>query len=364
MSSEKSPPTELPNACESELSQQLDPQRPQFSWKRIGIAVSMAMLILVPWMVVTELGKDTLRASICNGQGITPAQYRFSGKSDAFDLTNSLIPREQILSGGPPKDGIPALSNPKFVSAQEVKYLVGSDRVLGVEVAETARAYPLKILNYHEIVNDHIKDIAFAVTYCPLCDSAAVFDRRTSLGVREFGVSGLLYNSNVLMYDRSPSSESLWSQILSLGVTGKSKSEPLQALPVELTTWKRWQDAHPQTKVLSASTGHNRDYSMNPYDTYFSHPNLMFPVRPISNLLPVKERVLGVWVGKTFKAYPESWFRSRDGVIEDTLQGKMVKVEFDAETQTMRVAKADDGVQWMYSLWFAWYAMHPTTSAL
>lgn len=136
-------------------------------------------------------------------------QYR---ASPSFDLRNAIIPKNEIRSGGPPKDGIPALTNPAVIRAQDAAYLNAADRVAGVAIGEEARAYPLKILNYHEVVNDKLGGVPIAVTYCPLCDSVVVFDRRTEAGVREFGVSGLLYNSNVLMYDRSGRPESLWSK--------------------------------------------------------------------------------------------------------------------------------------------------------
>lgn len=132
--------------------------------------------------------------------GATTVQ-EFRGPA-AFDLEKANVPVDEIHSGGPPKDGIPALTNPEFIAGNQASYLGPSDRVIGVVAGSEARAYPLRILNYHEIVNDRIGQLSIAVTYCPLCDSAAVFDRRTPLGEREFGVSGLLYNSNVLLYDR------------------------------------------------------------------------------------------------------------------------------------------------------------------
>ena len=199
-----------------------------------------------------------------------------------FDLSQATIPVREIQSGGPPKDGIPALSNPKLVSAAEASYLGPSDRVVGVVSGRESRAYPLAILNYHEIINDRIGELPIAVTYCPLCDSAVVFDRRTPLGEREFGVSGLLYNSNVLMYDRS-NAESLWSQIKGEGVSGPGARMKLTVLPMELTTWAAWQTRHPNTTVISSETGHRRNYRTSPYAGYFQQPNLMFPAKPISH---------------------------------------------------------------------------------
>tara|TARA_R110002073_G_scaffold35970_17_gene104937 strand:+ start:3821 stop:4822 length:1002 start_codon:yes stop_codon:yes gene_type:complete len=277
-----------------------------------------------------------------------------------FDLSQATIPVREIQSGGPPKDGIPALSNPKLVSAAEASYLGPSDRVVGVVSGRESRAYPLAILNYHEIINDRIGELPIAVTYCPLCDSAVVFDRRTPLGEREFGVSGLLYNSNVLMYDRS-NAESLWSQIKGEGVSGPGARKKLTVLPMELTTWAAWQTRHPNTTVISSETGHRRNYRTSPYAGYFQQPNLMFPAKPISNALPLKERMVGVWDDTAALAIPVSAFAGKSTQIEKSLGSKKFTVAFDANDQTIRVVEADAGLQWMNTFWFAWYAFRPGT---
>ncbi len=283
------------------------------------------------------------------------------GAALPFDLSGATVPRNEILSGGPPKDGIPALSQPKFISPREATYLERQDRVIGYVRGQEARAYPLKILNYHEIVNDRVGDLPLAITYCPLCDSVAAFDRRTPLGEREFGVSGLLYNSNVLMYDRAGQAESLWSQVKAEGVSGPGANKNLQALPVELTTWSDWLERYPQTLVLSPQTGHARDYRRDPYAGYFLRQELMFPAHPTSDRLPTKERVLGVWTDSIARAYPISAFSRERLRIVDVLDGKRIVIEFNPEAQSLRVAEANEGVEWMYSLWFAWHAFRPET---
>lgn len=279
----------------------------------------------------------------------------------SFDLRNAIIPVREIRSGGPPKDGIPALTNPLAISAGQATYLEDSDRVVGVALGEEARAYPLKILNYHEIVNDRLGEIPIAVTYCPLCDSVVVFDRRTEGGVREFGVSGLLYNSNVLMYDRGGEPESLWSQVLAKGVSGPGAGQELKTLPVELVTWEDWRTRHPQTTILSNQTGHARDYQTNPYRRYFAGRGLMFPVRRTSNALPQKSLVLGVWSNGEARAYPVSAFQGKDQKLEQQLDGKGFTLVYDSETGSLRVLSAEAGIQWMYSFWFAWHAFRPHT---
>ncbi|MBW3597278.1 MAG: DUF3179 domain-containing protein [Planctomycetes bacterium] len=290
-----------------------------------------------------------------------PLSLQQIGALGDFNLDAAVIPTEQILPGGPPKDGIPALTDPIMIDAAAAEHLRPDDRVIGYVEGDAARAYPLKILNYHEIVNDRVGDRPVAITYCPLCDSAAVFDRRTPLGEREFGVSGLLYNSNVLMYDREGSPESLWSQLLTQGVTGPAAAKSLQPLPLELTTWADWLSRHPQTRVLSADTGHVRMYDRNPYAGYFSQPQLMSPAAPLSDRLPAKTRVLGVWTENSARAYPLTAFDPSRARLEDEVDRRRLVLEYNPAADSLRVVQADSDVHWIYSFWFAWHAFRPHT---
>ena len=329
------------------------------SWRRVLVTVSAIALVIVPSVFYLALSGELNYGR--EGSLVCPISSAAGGTHSAFDLSTSSIPPEEIRHGGPPKDGIPALSRPSTLPGSEADYLDANDRVIGVSLSGHARAYPLKILNYHEIVNDVLGDVLIVVTYCPLCDSAAVFDRRTELGPREIGVSGLLYNSNVLMYDRASKVESLWSQVLAQGVTGPATEKSLTALPLELTTWSDWRSRFPDTTVLSPKTGHQRDYSRSPYQGYFESDELIFPAEPSDNRIPTKERILGVWSGNQSLAFPESSFDDSNDRLETTINGKELTIEFDSVSKSMIVTKADEGLQWMYSLWFAWYAMHPET---
>ena len=323
------------------------------SWRRmIGLLlISVAVAAgYVAWIEAT--GPDSFLPQV---SAQAPIEKR-------FDLGSSVVDIKEIRAGGPPKDGIPALSRPAFIKVADAVYLQAQDRVIGVVLGDEARAYPLAIMNYHEIVNDTIGTTPIAVTYCPLCDSAAVYDRRTPLGEREFGVSGLLFNSNVLMYDRGGKPESLWSQVRTSGISGPGADRQLTAIPCELTTWQSWTSRFPHTVVLSTKTGHQRDYRRSPYQPYFTNQELMFPASPASPLFANKERVLGVWVGETFRAYPESVFPKDQARITDTVADKSITIEFDREHRTLRVVKADAGASWLYSFWFAWYALHPDTT--
>ncbi len=335
------------------------PQRPaprRLMFRFGAILLLLAIIMGAAWRV-SQI--DLLPANL---DGTATAMAQSPARTTGFDLSKVVVDRRELFSGGPPKDGIPALKNPRLIQAAEARFLRPEDRVIGVFIGKEARAYPLAILNYHEIVNDTVGKTPVAVTYCPLCDSAAVFDRRTPLGEREFGVSGLLYNSNVLMFDRGGKPESLWSQVMTEGISGPAASKGLTTLPLELTTWKAWVTRFPGTTVVSAKTGHRRDYSRSPYSDYFEREALMFPAMPSSDKLPAKSRVLGVWTGKSARAYPESAFSRDRPRITEELDGKKLTIEYNPDARSLRVVEADDGIHWMYSLWFAWYAFHPETS--
>lgn len=329
--------------------------------RRLGLLTAIVITsvgVILFGYVATEpsiQGRDLLT--------LTPIQVPQRGDESAFDLSELTIPRAQIRSGGVAKDGIPAITEPRTVSADQATFLEPQDRIVGVELEGQARAYPISILTQHEIINDQLGDTPIAVTYCPLCDSVVVFDRRTPLGIREFGVSGLLYNSNVLMYDRSQT-PSLWSQMKAEGVSGAAAGKEVELLPMSLTTWSQWQERHPNTDVISSNTGYPRDYNQQPYVEYFRSSNLMFPAQPMSRQLPLKEPVLGILDDDHAVAIPASAFGGRSRQVKRQINGKEIEIAFDAESQTLRVIAADPGLQWVNSFWFAWYAFHPQTGLM
>jgi Protein of unknown function (DUF3179) len=295
--------------------------------------------------------------NVANAIQVTQVQQR---QSLPFDLLDLNIPTSEIRGGGPAKDGIPAITNPKTVKVAEAQFLKANDRVVGVILDGHARAYPISILTQHEIVNDKLGETSIAVTYCPLCDSVIVFDRTTEIGVKEFGVSGLLYNSNVLMYDRSEK-ESLWSQMKMEGVSGPAKGIKLQTLPMELTSWSEWLSKHAESEVMSTDQGFKRDYRKNPYASYFKQPGLMFPAKPQNSNLPLKERVIAVWDKADSIVVPTSYFRGKSGTVSATLNGKQIEVEYEAATDSLRVKTSSKDLEWANAFWFAWHAFHPST---
>jgi len=276
-----------------------------------------------------------------------------------FDTTRHNIPVEEILAGGPPKDGIPALLKPKFVSAEAADFLSEDDRVLGVAAGPAAKAYPLRILNWHEVVNDVLGDRPVAVTYCPLTASGVVYDRKLKGKVLSFGVSGRLYQSNVLMYDHQ--TESLWSQLQEEAVTGSYTGAGLRFVPSVETTWGAWRRLHPKTLVLSVDTGYRRPYDRDPYASYRVSPDPMFPVRALDRRLPAKEKVLGLRLGGRTKAYVVKALKEQ-GRLRDRIGGRKLAVTFDRKAGSAQVV--DERGKLMPAVvvyWFAWAAFHPGT---
>ncbi|MBI4588475.1 MAG: DUF3179 domain-containing protein [Candidatus Rokubacteria bacterium] len=239
--------------------------------------------------------------------------------------SKALVSLDEILPGGPPPDGIPAIDRPKFVAPKEADgWLTAKEPVLAVELNGEARAYPLQILTWHEIVNDTIGGRAVSVTYCPLCNSGIVFDRRIGEKTYDFGTSGMLYKSDLVMYDRQ--THSLWAQMEGRAIVGDLAGVRLTMLPANTLAYGDWKRLYPGGQVLSRDTGHGRMYGRNPYDGYDqpnSHPFLYFD--KVDPRLPPKERVAGVLIGDKARAYPFGLLANRK-VVADAVGGHPVVV--------------------------------------
>jgi hypothetical protein len=245
-----------------------------------------------------------------------------------------LVPDDQIVSGGPGKDGIPALTRPAVVSATQADgFLEPDSLVLGVAIGGEARAYPHNVLWWHEIVNDVLGATPITVSYCPLTGSGMVYDPVIAGTAREFGVSGLLFDNNLILYDRSQQ-ETLWSQMRVQGICGALAGETPRLLPVVQATWAAWKAQHPETTVVSFDTGFRRNYDVYPYGTYdqISDRGLLFPHSFIDERRPMKEVVLGIEHEGVSRAYPHGLLGVRTAV-NDEVAGLAVLVVFDAAAQ-------------------------------
>jgi hypothetical protein len=279
---------------------------------------------------------------------------------NGFDLSNATIPAAEILSGGPPRDGIPSIDNPRFISAQAADFLRPDDQVLSISIGAETRAYPLRILVWHEIVNDAVGGQPILVTYCPLCGTAMVFNRKFDGRTLTFGVSGLLYQSDVLMYDRQ--TESLWSQLAMRSVSGAFANTLLEWLASEQMTWSEWQQKFPNGKVLSTQTGHVRDYDQMPYAGYENRSDAIFPVPAYRKELPRKAWVLGVVVNGAAKAYPLAGL-PRNETVSDTVGGTEMRITLKGHSGTATVTDSNGQViPAVRVYWFAWQAFYPETS--
>ena len=309
-----------------------------------------------------------------------------------------LIRPEEIEWGGVTKDGIPALTNPRHLLASEAKYLRGSDRVFGVFINGEARAYPHRLMDWHEMANDVVGGVPVSLSYCTLCGSGILYDGRVDGKTFTFGSSGLLYRSNKLMYDHQ--SESLWSNLTGEPVSGKlvDSGFKLKMLPLVVTTWEAWRELHPGTKVLDVDTGHERDYEHGPHDDYFDSKDTMFPVWLKSDRLETKERIFALIVNGRPKAYPLNVLE-KEGIVHDRLGGKDLVLIADGQSGAVRAfasggrrfrkAKGEgqlietgSGTAWKLTeeflqdesgtetlarlpghnaYWFGWYAFYPMT---
>ena len=245
---------------------------------------------------------------------------------------------EEIVWGGVKKDGIPALVNAAQIPAADASYLSDRELVFGVSINGDARAYPLRILDWHEMFNDVVGGVPVSLAYCTLCGSGILFDTRVP-GRRKpfvFGSSGLLYRSNKLMYDME--TESLWNQFTGEPVVGELTGSGivLKVLPVVITNWKDWLARHPETTVLSLDTGFQRDYRPGmPYGQYFASPELMFPVVVRDRRLAPKDRIFVLRDGENEMAWALSLFAG-GAALHDRVGARDVVLVGDAEFETVR----------------------------
>ena len=261
------------------------------------------------------------------------------------DWSKHSIEYHDLLSGGPPRDGIPPIDQPKFIENQlAAQWLKPNDPVIALEINGDARAYPLQILTWHEIVNDVVGEIPVTITFCPLCNSAIVFKRNHQGITYDFGTSGLLRHSDLVMYDRQ--TESLWQQFTGEAIVGVMTGEQLMMIPSGLIGFEQFQAAYPAGKILSKETGYSREYGRNPYPGYDDIRNNPFLFRdPVDERLPAMARVVTVSDGKYHNAYPVELLEKL-GVIHHQLGNQAVVIfhqdGVSSALDTTRIANGDD----------------------
>ncbi len=261
-----------------------------------------------------------------------PAATAPSGERVPFDTTEwrtdfskHSVPLGAIIPGGPPKDGIPAIDRPQFDTvAQADRWLKPREPVILFEHAGDARAYPLQVLIWHEIVNDTVGGRPAVITFCPLCNTSIVFDRRVAGRVLDFGTTGRLRFSDLVMYDRQ--TESWWQQATGEAVVGELTGQRLTFLPSLVVSWEMFRTSRPRGRVLNRQTGHTRAYGVNPYAGYDDIASSPFLYRgPTDGRLPPMARVVTVSLGGEDVAYPFSALE-KTPVVNDVVGGRPVAV--------------------------------------
>ncbi|MBR9675389.1 DUF3179 domain-containing protein [Candidatus Woesearchaeota archaeon] len=276
------------------------------------------------------------------------------------DGVKYIVDPNKIVGGGPPKDGIPSIDNPKYVTVAEAdEWIEDNELVLAIVYKDVKRVYPLQILVWHEIVNDFIAGDPILITYCPLCGSGIAYERKLGGETVEFGTSGKLYNSNLVMYDRK--TDTYWSQIEGLAIIGELTGYELKEISIDTVVWRDWKEAHPDSEVLSQSTGFFRQYGTDPYGNYYEDSFVIFPLEAEDDRVHPKTVVFGVEINNSFKAYREDDLKEV-GVIEDEVSGVSIRLVRD-EAGIVMILNLDTKKEIVKErdFWFAWYAFHPDT---
>ncbi|NIP61520.1 MAG: DUF3179 domain-containing protein [Nitrosopumilaceae archaeon] len=365
-----------------------------FSWYKEGLTAHQEFVDAIQYLKSHGIISDSvdLRKKILDLE--IGSHYKINESGDELFIVDP----SKIRGGGPPKDGIPSIDNPKFAKPSEVDFLSDNSMVIGLKVNGDARAYPLSILVWHEIVNDNVGEMPVAVTYCPLCFTNQVFERTVNGQTVEFGTSGKLYNSNLVMYDRM--TDSYWSQALGTAIKGELTGTVLKKVPFDVMRWADWKNQEPDTIVLTRDTGFLRSYSTDPYGSYYTEPRIMFPVENKDDRLPLKDLVVGFNHLGNYVAYPQQAVESKK-VINDMVGGKNILVtslhqdnvrifdrnvagkSLEFEYTDGRIIDKSTESEWSYEgealsgpmkgitlkrlpiepgFWFNWVAFHPNTA--
>ena len=331
--------------------------------------------VVIAALVVTTFAFAYYAATLIRGRGLRAVGDGRNAESYGFSLEPCLVPRDRVVASGMPRDGLTALVDPAAwsvaqtdaASAARAKFLVAGDRVIGISLGGQTRAYPLRLLVWHEVVNDTLAGMPILVTYNPLCDSAVAFRRTRGTRLLVFGVSGLLYESNLLMYDRQSEGvrPSLWSQLLFKAVCGPAAAAgaTLEVLPINVQSWADWRRDHPDTTVLAPDPRLSEKYASDPYTSYFGSDALRFPVQslPSPALYPLKTPLVALGGPRGWTAFPFPVLappaQARAGAPWADLEGSL---SYRPEGNVVAVAldRLPPGTGVVYASYFAWYAAH------
>jgi hypothetical protein len=276
-----------------------------------------------------------------------------------FAITKATVDRDKILPGGPGRDGIRAIDDPKFAGADLADAVSPDTPVLGVALGGEARAYLTPVLEIHQVVNDAIGGVPVAVTFDPLTGAPLAWKRTVDGRTLRFGVSGLLYNSGFLLYDRE--TESLWSQFEGRALAGPLAGKRLEPVPLRQEDFASWLAREPKTRILIPPAPEQHDYNASPYAAYTEEDGSAFPVDARDRRFHAKELTVGVVAGGQPRAYLASLVTKNGGKAEDEIGGKKITVRYDAARGVFEWdVPADVAVTESY--WFAWKAFHPETA--
>jgi hypothetical protein len=284
----------------------------------------------------------------------TPADDSLNG----FDLGGARVPREEIRAGGPPRDGIESVDQPEFALVEEARWVVKGNPVLGVVVEGDAHVYPVHLIEPHQIVNDEMGGVPVVVSYDPLTAAPRAYRRRIEERTLSFGVSGLIYNSNFLLYDRE--TESLWVQFTGEAVTGPMAGKRLERIPIRQELLGAWLARHPLSRVLVRPLPTRIDYRHSRYSRYMVEDKIIFPVKARDDRFHAKELVLGVVAGGRPRAYLGSLVTRAGGKVAEELRGSRIELVYSTDDGVYSYQVAE-GVEVAESYWFAWKAFHPDT---
>lgn len=333
----------------------------KWRWVVVGLVVLGGLL---GWKGI--LSGEKLREVVKRVErALRPTGESFTGAGKSVLYAEDVAGKEnlgRLKQGCPFKDCIPAIDSPKFEPAAVADSWLGSeDIVFGLDYNGEQRAYPQRILNWHEIVNDEVDGEPIAITFCPLCGSALAFDRRVEGRVLDFGVSGKLHNSDLVMYDRQ--TESLWQQITGEAIVGEFFGTRLTSIPMDTLRWREWRETHPGTEVLSRETGFLRDYAQHPYGTYEEDRAVYFPVENgVDETIHPKTVVYGVVVNDVAKAYTQKALEREtldDGVLTDLLGGERLRLSYSKGEVFVENLSIKTEVIPTRAFWFAWKAFYP-----